>query len=245
MNGMKFTLIELLAVVAIIAVLAAMLLPALARAQERGNRAACQNNLRQIGLGHHLYVSDHDGWVLPASMNKHPAANDRNTHWSYILNKLYTGNTELYRCPTEQTYAWDATETSSSAYTNNISYGHSIRTFGYMYKDTTNGPQVKLNWVLNHFRKNLVLTADSVPQQNHNSGGRPYINAQYADVDSGYWTRPGQLTLQWGGIGARHSKAANYLMSDNSVRTVSVEKSKAMYRELFRPYYKSGQWIEN
>ncbi len=65
-------MIELLVVIAIIAILAALVLPALVRAREKGQQAACFSNLRQIGLAAHLYMDDYnggpfhhrEGWVL-------------------------------------------------------------------------------------------------------------------------------------------------------------------------------------
>jgi prepilin-type N-terminal cleavage/methylation domain-containing protein len=67
-----FTLIELLVVIAIIAILAALLLPALARAKEQSNQTKCRTNLKQLCLGMSMYLNDF--------LDVYPADASRNTY---------------------------------------------------------------------------------------------------------------------------------------------------------------------
>jgi prepilin-type N-terminal cleavage/methylation domain-containing protein/prepilin-type processing-associated H-X9-DG protein len=98
-----FTLIELLIVIAVIAILAALLLPALARAKATARRVHCGSNLHQIGVALRLYVDDFQKYPIFGgnALFIDPAADYRLTYWDHMLLGYVRENKGAFLCPAQ------------------------------------------------------------------------------------------------------------------------------------------------
>jgi prepilin-type processing-associated H-X9-DG protein len=114
-------LVEALVVIAIVGVIAALLLPALSRARDRGMAIVCLNNTRQLNLGWQLYVEDHDG-LLPCNFAMAGTSFRTNLNWvndvmtsdlssdntntdtitQAALGSYVSGTLSVYRCPADR-----------------------------------------------------------------------------------------------------------------------------------------------
>jgi prepilin-type N-terminal cleavage/methylation domain-containing protein/prepilin-type processing-associated H-X9-DG protein len=108
-----FTLIELLVVIAIIAILAAMLMPALAKARLQGKSAACRSNQRQLAVASTTYTLDFTDWMNPlqtAVPNSSVETTYRVILWDYVAHmaKVFDCPAELNAIYADGTSAYDA-----------------------------------------------------------------------------------------------------------------------------------------
>jgi prepilin-type N-terminal cleavage/methylation domain-containing protein/prepilin-type processing-associated H-X9-DG protein len=231
-----FTLVELLVVIAIIGIIAALLLPALSKAKERGFAIVCLNNTKQLALGWQLYADDHAG-MLPYNlgMNGHPESSFRTdlnwvnnvmtwdlssdntnnaTHTKASLSPYVSASTSIYRCPSDRILS----DVQAQA-----GWDHRIRSYsmnaliGNAGQFSTNGYNINAPGYRQFFKQSQIIRPTEIfvfLDEHPNSIDDGYFVNKIPSGNTGY-QYSAVNSLEWTDLPASyHNRSASFSFAD-------------------------------
>jgi len=206
-NG-GFTLIELLVVIAIIGILASLLLPVLGKAREKGKRATCASNLRQIALAMRMYAEEDPGSFFPTCLSAQDGFARRNCSrcadtaiavggatqfFALLLKNQYLASTKVFVCQSDRTVrfanrdwavspatSWQNMKTFNKSYfyVSRLNTKQGYRTYMLLADDASCMPDNCGNSCAPPGGGMSKVTPDVISTDNHGAAGR---NAAFTD----------------------------------------------------------------
>lgn len=215
----RFTLIEVLVVVAIIGILASMLLPALGKARNKAKAVTCVNNLKSVGVGNQMYADDYSGYYAPARVDGAYRWDNITEFKDYVgwgSAQLPDGIPEKSACPVAYAKAVKAGQIQNDgAVKGQYTYAHSYIDGGASYRGVSM-EQVEASTM---------------------------INAGETFGSQGFYARN---DMQGQGFDDRHDDKANALFFDGHVQKYSFAEASYYWANALPPWTNSvGEYLRD